>query len=397
MITVVGGTYREIDYDDITLEIYGSGFRGTKFLLENKCSVNFFTAGNKETSRFLEENKKVYDGFKFECTDYNELITFKYNFAVDQPIIYPNILNISKSKKINVNGKNVVAYGMLETDFEIEADKVVYDPQTSIKPIIFSEIGKAKELVYIVNMNEARSIASSSNIEKIKEYFFKSEKAKALIVKNGPYGATLFYNNKEIIIPAYITENVNKIGSGDIFTSSFGYYWMEKKLSLEESAKNASKSTAFYCDKKVYMDITDNMSNFNYKEFNYKDLSEKQVYLASPFFSISELILIDKIRTAFLSFGVKVFSPFHDIGLGDEEIIAKKDIDGIEKSDMIFLVLDNLDSGTLIESGYSLAKGKKMIGYHRTCDEKKLLMLKPSKLKVYKHLTTAMYQTIWQI
>lgn len=396
MVAIIGGTYREIDYDDISMDIFGSGFRCAKFFLENKCPVHFFTSGNGETLSFLKENQKVYNEFKFECSEYDELITFKYCFALDQPTIYPNLLNISKTKEINVQEKNVIAYGMLETDFKIIGEKVVYDPQTSIKPTNFSRIGKAEELVYIVNMNEAQSIAASNNIEDIKNYFFESEKAKAFIIKNGPYGATLFYDNKEIAIPSYITDNVNKIGSGDIFTSSFGYYWMIKKLSLEESAIKASKSTAFYCDKKVYIDCTE-VSNFGYKKFENRNLSQKQVYLASPFFSISELILIDKIRTAFSAFGVNVFSPFHDIGLGDDITIAKKDIEGIKNSNIIFCVFDNLDSGTLVESGYSIANGKKIIGYHRTCDENKLLMLKLGEFKTYKHLTTAIYQTIWNI
>lgn len=41
MITVIGGTYREIDYDEIVIDIFGSGFRGSKFLLENGCTNTF--------------------------------------------------------------------------------------------------------------------------------------------------------------------------------------------------------------------------------------------------------------------------------------------------------------------------------------------------------------------
>lgn len=396
MITVIGGTYREINYDDVSMDIFGSGFRSAKFLLENKCAVDFFTSGNDETSGFLKENQKVYKDFNFECIEYNELITFKYGFALDQPTIYPSLLNISKTEKIQIQGENVIAYGMLETDLKIKGKKVIYDPQTPINPTKFSEIGEADELIYVVNLNEAQSLASTVNTEDIKKYFFESEKVKAFIIKNGPYGATLFYDNEKIVIPSYITDTVSKIGSGDIFTTSFGYYWMIKKLSLKESAINASKSTAFYCDKKVYIDCT-KVTKFGYNKFVHKTLSQKQVYLASPFFSISELILIDKIRTAFLEFGVKVFSPFHDIGLGDNITIAKKDIEGIKNSDIIFCVFDNLDSGTLIESGYALANGKKIIGYHRTCDENKLLMLKPGDFEIYKDLTTAIYHTIWSI
>lgn len=396
MITIIGGTYREINYDDISVEIFGSGFRAAKFLLENKVPVHYFTVANPEAFSYLKENQKVYEGFTFENVSYDELITFKYTYALDQPTIFPNLLTIEKVNDIVVEKDNIIAFGMLEADYHLSGNKVVYDPQTSIKPNRFSEFGKAKELVYIVNSNEAYSIASSQNIQDIKNYFFNNENVAAFIIKNGPFGATLYLKDKEVQIPSYITNNVNKIGSGDIFTSSFGYYWMIKGFSLEEAAKYASKSTAIFCDKKAYIDSS-SYPEFEYSEFNFKELSEKQVYLAAPFFSISELVLIDKIRTTFLSFGVKVFSPFHDIGLGDDIIIANKDLEAINNSDIIFCVLDHLDSGTLIESGYSMAKNKKLMGYHRTCDENNLLMLKPASISFYQHLTTAIYQTIWNL
>lgn len=396
MINVIGGIYREIDYDDISVEIYGSGFRGVKFLLENKCNIRFHTAGNQDIMFYLRENQKVYDNFSFNCYEYNEIITFKYSFSLDQPTIFPNLLNIAKVNPINVISENIIAFGMLEAEYLITGSKIVYDPQTSIKPNKFSEIGTADELVYILNRDEAVSIASTTRIDEIKNYFFNKENVKAFIIKDGPFGAILYLKESEVRIPSYITNNVQKIGSGDIFTSSFGYYWMEKCLSIEESAIYASKSTAIYCDKKVYVDTT-SLNDFEYEEYEVRDLTEKQVYLASPFFTISELILVDKIRSAFMSFGIKVFSPFHDIGLGDDITIAKKDFEGIEQSDIIFCVLDYFDSGTLIESGYALAKEKKIIGYHRTCDENKLLMLQPAKINYFNHLTTAIYHTIWEL
>lgn len=396
MISVIGGTYREIDYDDISFEIFGSGFRCAKFLLENNCNVKFYTSGNSEVYRFLKENRKVYDKLAFECTESDEIITFKYSFALDNPNIFPNILNIKKTKDIESNDTNIICYGMLETNFKVKGEKIIYDPQTSLRPVKFKEIGKAEQLIYIVNQNEAKTISSSNNLSDIKNYFFEEEKVKAFIIKNGPYGATLYYDDKEFRIPSYISRNVNKIGSGDIFTSSFGYYWMEKNLSLEDCAIYASKSTSLYCDKKVFVDTT-GIEEQIFQEFKSKDLSNKQVYLASPFFSIAELVMVDKIRDAFLEFGIKVFSPFHDIGLGDDVSIARQDVEGINNSDIIFCVFDNLDSGTLIESGYSLARNKKIIGYHRTCDESKFLMLKPGEIKIFNNLTTAIYHTIWSL
>lgn len=396
MISVIGGTYREIDYDEISEEIYGSGFRGVNFLIENDCEVDFFTIGNNDIKSYLKESQKVYSNLKINLFPCKDLITFHYSFSLDNPNIYPNISNISKNNLINVTAENIIAFGMLESDFEINGEKVVYDPQTSIKPNKFSDFGKAKDLVYIVNKNEAISIANSDDINLIKDCFFKIEKVIAFIIKDGPFGATLYFEENEFTIPSYITNNVFKIGSGDIFTASFAYYWMQKKLSIEESAKNASKSTALYCDIKAYIDVNQ-FNNFKYKEFNLKSLFNKQVYLASPFFAISELVLVDKIRTVFLSFGLKVFSPFHDVGIGNSELIAKKDIEGINESDIVFCLFDNYDTGTLIESGYSLSKGKKIIGYHRTCEDEKLMMLKCADIQFYNHLTTAIYKTLWNL
>jgi hypothetical protein len=396
MISVIGGTYREIDYDQISTEIYGSGFRCVKFLLENACPVSFNTSGNDHARKFLTENQKVYDDFSFDCNQFNELITFKYSFALAQPSIFPDLPNIEKSEMIKVNSDNVIAYGMLESEFRIKAKKVVYDPQTSTKPESFSSIGEAEEVVYIVNKKEAQSLSKSKDHDGFKKYFFEVENAIAFIVKDGPNGATLFYEDNTVKIPSYITDSVNKIGSGDIFTSSFGYYWFHKNLSFVDCAINASKSVALFCDKNVFLDCSV-MNSFPYKEFNSIDISKKRVYLASPFFSISELILIDKIRTAFLDLGICVFSPFHDVGLGSDQVISEKDLRGIDESDIVFCVLDNLDSGTLIESGYSLAENKKIIGYQRTSDRKNLLMLMAGDFKCYQHLTTAIYHTIWSL
>lgn len=396
MIIVIGGTYREIEYDDISLEIFGSGFRSSKFLLENNCEVKFYTSGNSDVLNFLKENKKVYKNFSFQCQDYHEFITFKYCFSLDQPSIFPNLLNITKTEELSVQAQNIVAFGMLETEFKLDGNKIIYDPQTSIKPIKFSQIGTANELIYIVNKKEAEALASSKQIDEIKDFFFITEGTKAFIIKNGPFGATLYTEDGEINVPAYITKNVHKIGSGDIFTSSFAYYWMEKGMSISDAVLFASKSTASFCDKKVYIDSS-KPGFSDYKVFKYKDISSKQVYLASPFFSIADLILIDKVRSAFLDFGVNVFSPFHDIGIGNEIAIARKDLDGINNSEIIFLILDNLDSGTLVEAGYSFAKEKKMIGYQRTCNDSDILMLKPSEMKIFNHITTAIYHTIWNL
>lgn len=396
MISVIGGTYKEINLDNLSNENFGSGLRSIYFLLENGVKVTFYTAGNNEVKDYLEVYKNSYKNFSYRCKPTNYFITFKYYFALDNPNLYPNPSLINKSDIINVKTKNIICFGMLESDFEINGDYVIYDPQTSFNPRKFSDFGKANKLIYVVNFNEAKSISRKKDIINIVKFFFNEESVFALIIKNGPHGAKLFTkeNQEGSLIPSYITQNVSKIGSGDIFTTSFSYYLIEKEFALEKAAIYASKATALYCDKQIVK--INNLESYTYKQFA-NNLENKQIYLASPIFSISDLILIDKIREIFLDFGVKVFSPFHDIGMGNDDEVAKKDLEGLNQSDTIFSIADGLDSGTLVELGYGMAKNKKIICYHRTNNEGSLIMLKPSNIIFFDNLTSAIYNTIWSL
>ncbi|UMB53935.1 PfkB family carbohydrate kinase [Lutibacter sp. A64] len=400
MINIIGGTYKEINIDANTYYIFGSGLRSVAFILENsEEEIVFYTIANKEAECHLNNYKKVYNKFNFEIKHSNDLLTFKYFYSLDNPEIYPNPNLLKNKPTINVSKDNLICFGMLDGNFQIDAKKVVYDPQTSLNPIRFNVNSKATELIYIVNSNEAKSISNCSEMNDIVNFFFDVEKVKALIIKNGPSGANLYLNKEEFHrIPAYKTENVSKIGSGDVFTTSFAYYWFKKNdLSLKECAKMASKATSIFCNTESLKTFTSETNPSKFDEFKSEALDSKQVYLAAPIFSLSDVILIDKIRSSFLGFGLKVFSPYHDVGYGDEQTIAEKDIKGLDDSDIVFSVLDGLDSGTLVELGYAMSKGKKIIGYHRTVNIDSLLMLKLANIKYYNDLTTSIYQTVWSL
>lgn len=400
MIKIIGGTYEEINLDITTYNILGSGLRSLSFILENsKQDVEFFTRGNEKVAKHLSNYMGVYNNLHINISNSEHLLTFKYYFALDNPSIYPNPSTLKDIPILKASKGDFICFGMLDGDFEIDGNKVVYDPQTYLNPTKFSKRSNAKELIYVVNLSEAKSFANSSDMESILEFFFDEEKVKALIIKNGPHGAIIYLNKEEVYnIPAYKTDVVNKIGSGDIFTTAFAYYWFDYgELSIQECALYASKTTAIYCDNETYEAYNIKASKFNYNELETKKINEKQVYIASPIFSLSEIVLVDKIRDSLIDLGVKVFSPYHDVGYGNEKLIAEKDIRGIDESDIIFCVLDGLDSGTLIELGYAMSKGKEIIGYHRTVNSGDLLMLEMAKIKYFNELTTALYQTIWSL
>lgn len=398
MITIIGGTYREVNLEQGSHEIFGSGLRSANYILENTDSaVQYYTFGDCKVQKHLNNYKKIFKAFNFQIEEIDHLITFKYNFALDNPDIYPDPNTLNIGKPTEVVGDNIICFGSLEGSFNSTGNKVVYDPQTSINPKLFSTTNKAQEVIYVVNKSEAESISKSKEINEILNFFFDVEKVKALIIKNGPSGAKVYLSNSEgLPIPAYITDKVHKIGSGDIFTTAFSYYWFNTDWEIPECALYASKSTALYCNYGAGAVLNKN-SIFEFKEFNPQNISNKQVYLAGPIFSLSEIILVDKVREALLGFGIKVFSPYHDVGYGNSKQIAIKDIQGIENSDIILCLLDGLDSGTLIELGYAMSKGKKLIGYHTTVEHDSLFMLKVADIEYYNDLTTALYKVIWSL
>lgn len=94
MISIIGGTYQEVNLEHNTFEIFGSGLRSSYFFLENKIPVHFHTSGNSKIKDLLEEYKKVYNNFNYSLKE-SDLITFKYDFPIDNPRILPNPLTIS--------------------------------------------------------------------------------------------------------------------------------------------------------------------------------------------------------------------------------------------------------------------------------------------------------------
>lgn len=401
MITIVGGTYREVCLEPNFNEVFGSGLRAVRLLLENtNDDIKFYTSGGGVVDSILTEYKAVFPKFIYEKNDGSGIVTFKYNFFLDEPRIYgkPNEFELDK---IEVVEENVICFGMLDATIQVKANRVVYDPQTSDSPVQFDLSSKAQQLIYVVNYNEAKSVSRSNRIEDILDFFFDELSVFALVIKDGPKGAFL-YQDKELVstVPVYVTNNIFKIGSGDVFTTSFAYYWFsDLEQNLGKCLERASLITALYCESCSYSSLFKSIENntLHPLKIDSNSLKEKTIYLAGPIFSLSDLILIDKIRDSFLGLGVSVFSPYHEIGLGNDEKIAHLDLKAIEDCDVIFAVVDGLDSGTLIELGYAMAIKKKIIGYNKLEDESSLLMLKAADSIFFRDLTTSIYHTIWSL
>jgi nucleoside 2-deoxyribosyltransferase len=119
------------------------------------------------------------------------------------------------------------------------------------------------------------------------------------------------------------------------------------------------------------------------------------IYLAGPFFTLAQLWLIEQARENLLSLGLKVFSPYHDVGLGSAEDVVSADLQGINEADLLFAVGDGLDPGTIYEIGYARARNKPVVVYCENEGEENKKMLVGSDCLLAKDYVTSIYQAIW--
>lgn len=121
-----------------------------------------------------------------------------------------------------------------------------------------------------------------------------------------------------------------------------------------------------------------------------------KVYLASPFFTLGQRWLVDKSRRCLTELGLDVFSPVHDIGPGPAETVARADLAALDDCDVVFAVLDGLDSGTLFEVGYARAKSKPVFVLAQTVSEEDLKMVAGSDCFVFDDFVTALHHVAWR-
>ena len=393
--TIIGGCYKEICGLYNTCELKGSGIRALELFLELKWKENlsFYSCADKHI-HLLESlyHRKNVNLILTKAYD----VTFNYDHPFRMTNMFPRADVLLKDKKvIEAEDENVLIYGMVDANFEVKGRRVVYDPQTTAMMPLFSESGsEAEELIIVLNANEAKALSEKESLQKQRDVIFEKEHCRALIIKQGVKGATLFESKDDVgsHIPAYITPKVNSIGTGDVFTAAFAYQWFNG-CTLKDAALYASKAVACFVAPHTIDGLNDRMNKFDYPILEYKD--NKQIYLAGPFFSFTQRWLIGEFYKALLNENMTVFSPLHDVGIGDAREVTEPDLEGLRKSQVVLAVLDGLDSGTLFEVGYAIAHGKKVVAYVQNESRKALQMLEGTNCDIESDFTTAIYKTCW--
>lgn len=394
--TIIGGSYKEVcDLYDYKPHLKGSGIRALEVFLELGWNGNMTFHSCIGKNKAIVESIYHRENVKLQLTNSHD-VTFNYDHPFRMTSVYPrpDVLYVNK-KIIEAEDENVLVFGMIDADFKVKAKKAVFDPQTTVmKPSYRGNGSESEELVMVLNASEARALSERINLIEQRDVIFEKENIQALIIKQGVKGAMLFRSKEDegVKIPVYITPKVNSIGSGDVFTATFAYSWFNG-CTLEDSAMTASKAVACFVVPHTVEGLKDALANFHYSALEYRH--KGQIYLAGPFFSYSQKWLIGQFYRALLGEGIKVFSPLHDVGIGDAQEVTEPDLDGLNASDVVLAVVDGLDSGTLFEIGYAVSKGKKVVAYVQNESKKSLQMLEGTHCDIETDFTTAIYKASW--
>lgn len=397
---IVGGIYNERSIFPECDVIYGSGGRAAAALSLLNPHITLTSFVGEDRRHDIEYHVKEIWNLELDAYPVPEIVSFTYYHGLSAPIIRPTRLPVLDAPEIRVSDDIILQFGMLEGNAIVNGRRVVYDPQNPESPEHFDANGStAQELAYVLNRGEAHKLTGQEDAAQAAKVLLRQRNVVVVVIKSGADGAKVYTETRTDHVGAYATNKVWPIGSGDVFAAVFSHFWGTENISPVEAAQYASKGAALYCGGKQIPLSRDVLVSV---DFIYPLLepsrkpSDATIYLAGPFFTMSQLWLVEEARTALRHAGFKVFSPYHDVGIGDADMVVPADIQGIEDADVMFALCDGLDAGTLFEIGYAVKKGLPVVAFGEQTSDEAMKMLYGTKCKVFRDFTSAIYHAQWE-
>lgn len=403
-IDIIGGTYREYCAWPEHEIILGSAGRAALCLsqIDPDININLHARIEGKDKPQLEEIFIYNQNCTIDVTSCNETTKFSYFHPLSEPQIRPipkdglPLFDLS-SRKLDL----AVIFGMVEATPIVNCDAAIYDPQNTYNPVFFTETGsKASRLAYVTNSHELglfylRENSQLDSIEIMAKWLCQFEGAEIVVVKCGKKGVFAYSEDESGWLPPYKTETVFPIGSGDSFVAAFTYYWQVKKLPLLEASNKSSIAAAHYVSFKL-MNTEAGLEEYGKTLTPISVSSEpKLIYLAGPFFTLSEMWMVNEVKNQIESFGMKVFSPYHELGIGPADEVVEADIEGIKKCDAVYALFDGTDPGTLFEIGYARSIEKPVVILSENPKTEELKMYEGSGCNIYSDFSSSIYNLSW--
>lgn len=384
---IAGGTYLETCLRPEWRRLFGSGLRAA-------CAVSRLSPGTELHSYCFADwaDDIRHTAAAFGCVAHvypiQDPISFSYDYPLSLAQRHPSIL--TPNRAIAVQGRTVLRFGFVEGDAIVQAERAVFDPQSHDPREEFGANGsRANHLAVVLNESEAG--ASDGVVDATA--LMKRHGAEVIVVKRGPRGATVYEQGRDAVdIPVYRSETVFKIGSGDVFSAAFALYWGERGLDAASAADLASRSVASFVDgHSLPLDDATNHSAVAIRVVN-----RGPIYLAGPFFDLAQRWLIEEAFRTLMELGAEVFSPLHEVGMGQSaDAIAEADLQGLRACSKVLALLDGADPGTIFEVGYARALGIPVVALAERLEAQNLTMITGSGCEVTHDFTTAIYRVMW--
>lgn len=395
-LTIVGGIYVERCIQPLWDAVYGSAGRAlhavAPLLAEPPRLVSYVASSMAASARSLADAVNA----ELEPHPSSNSISFDYFHPLAIPRIMPAPSALPQEAPILVQGQVVLRYGMLEGTAVVHADVAVYDPQSAFEVEPFAKNGStANRLALVLNRGEARALSGASEPAEAARALLRSEGAEVVVIKMGAAGALVATSKGAELVPLYRTERVWKIGSGDVFSSTFAALWGCRDMAPAEAADYASRATAWYCGTRTLpapqLDELKKLIN------DPLEPTSGLIYLASPFFDISQRWFVEEASLDLRALGADVFSPVHAVGPGPAHMVAPADIGGLERCDVVFANLNGLDTGTVFEVGYAVKKGIPVVALAQNIKDEDLKMVVGTGCEIVDDYASAIYRAVWRL
>lgn len=394
MITVVGGVYAELCVEPFWDDVYGSAGRAAA-AVSAAAPVRLMTYRATPLMDGVENLSRVY-GLEVDGPEVPEGVSFSYMHSLAVPRIVPRPDAIPRHEPIEVDGDVVLRFGMLEGGAVVSARRAVYDPQSAFGPEPFGANGStADELALILNRLEARKLTGEAEPERAIAKLLERGGAAVVVLKMGGHGALVGTRDGVSRVPAYRSERVFKIGSGDVFSAAFTLFWGCEERSPAEAADLASRATSHYCGTRSLP--IPSAGELAAMELDPVAPGDGRVYLAAPFFDLGQRWIVEEARSLLLEMGVHVFSPLHDVGPGPGNLVAPQDLAGLDGTDAVLAILNGADVGTVFEVGYAVAKGLPVVALAQNMRAEDLKMVEGTGGTVVEDLVSAIYHVVWRL
>ncbi|MDP3340781.1 carbohydrate kinase family protein [Frigidibacter sp.] len=245
---VAGGIYLETCETPSWSGLWGSGLRAAIAISEmsEKVTLHGYLKNNGEnlTSRLASYRVST------EILPRHHDVVFSYFHPLSDPLVEPAHQRIRKQRALLLSADNILRFSYLEGSACVHGSHVVYDPQSPRGPEKFHENGStAENLALVMNENEFKAYSASDDLDEGASRLLKANEAQVIVVKRGIFGANVYQTSETpFYVPAYQSERIFKIGTGDVFSAAFSYFWAEKRQDANQAADLASRAVASYCE-----------------------------------------------------------------------------------------------------------------------------------------------------